>query len=64
MNFLLRILVAVVFVLALLAVLPPFLHIIGLTLNGDVFTIFRVVVAIGAIVYVIWGPPVPRPWTT
>jgi hypothetical protein len=62
MNFLLRILIAVVFVVALLAVMPPFLHVIGFTMNGDIFTIFKVVVAIGAICYVVWGPPVPRPW--
>ena len=30
-------------------------------MNADVDTIFRVVVAVGAIVYVLFGPPVPRP---
>jgi hypothetical protein len=54
----------VVFVLALFAVLPAFLHVIGFAMNGDVESIFRVVVAIGAICYVIWGPPVPRPWSS
>lgn len=62
MNFLLRILIAVVFVLALYAVTPAFLHAIGFAMNSDVNTIFRVVVAIGAIVYVFWGPAVPQPW--
>ena len=62
MNFLLRILIAAVMVLALLAVLPAFLHIIGFSMSGDLETIFKVVVAIGAICYVVWGPPVPRPW--
>jgi hypothetical protein len=62
MNFLLRILIAAVVVLALYAVTPPFLHIIGFEMSGDVNTIFRVVVAIGAIGYVVFGPPVPRFW--
>ena len=62
MNFLLRILIAAVVVIALYAVLPAFLHIIGFDLSGDLMTIFKVVVAVGALVYVIWGPAVPRPW--
>ncbi len=62
MNFLLRILIAAVVVLALYAVLPAFLHIIGFDMSGDVTTIFKVVVAICALGYVVWGPPVPRPW--
>ena len=64
MNFLLRILIAAVLVLALYTVTPPFLHIIGFDMSGDVNTIFRVVVAIGALWYVVFGPPVQRPWAT
>ncbi len=60
-SFFLRMLIAAVFVLALLAAVPPFLHIIGFDMSGDVFTLFRIVVAVAALVYVVWGPPVPFP---
>lgn len=62
MNFLLRILIAAVVVIALYAVLPAFLHILGFELSGDLTVIFKVVVAVCALGYVIWGPAVPRPW--
>lgn len=61
MRYLVRILIAAVFVLALFAVLPPFLHIIGFSMSPDVFAIFRVVVGVGALVYVVWGPSPPWP---
>ncbi len=62
MNWLLRILIAAVVVLALYSVLPAFLRIIGFDMSADIATIFKVVVAICAIGYVVWGPPVPKPW--
>ncbi len=63
MNFLIRMLIAAVVVLALYAVLPAFLHIIGFDMSADVQTIFKVVVAVCALGYVVWGPAVPRPWS-
>ncbi len=62
MNFLLRMLIAAVVVLALYAALPAFLHILHMDMSADVETIFRVAVAVCALGYVVWGPPVPRPW--
>ena len=60
-NLFLRILIAAVCVLALFAVIPAFLNIIGYQMSGDLNTIFRVVVAVLAVLYVIGGPPVRNP---
>ena len=62
-SFFLRMLIAAVFVLALLAALPAFLHILGFGMSGDIYTLFRIVVAVAAVVYVIWGPAIPFPPT-
>jgi len=51
-----RLLVAAVCVVAFYLVLPPFLHILGFSLNGDLMVIVKVVVALVALWYVFWGP--------
>lgn len=58
-DFALRCLIAVVAVLIVFALIPPVLHIIGFSMVSDVNTIFRIVVAVVALYYIVWGPPVP-----
>ena len=54
-----RVLIAVIAVVLLLAILPPFFRIVGFDLSGDVWTITRVVIAGLAIFYVLSGRPFP-----
>jgi hypothetical protein len=54
-----RIVIAVVTVLIVLAVLPPFLRIVGFPADADVMLIVRLCVAGLAVLYVLKGPPVP-----
>jgi uncharacterized membrane protein YvlD (DUF360 family) len=50
-------LIAVVCVVILFALLGPVLNILGFPLSGDLLTIFRIVVAVIALWYIVWGPP-------
>jgi hypothetical protein len=52
-----RVLIAVVCVVLVLALLPPFMRIIGFSVSGDVFLIFRICIAGIALLYVLKGPP-------
>lgn len=56
-NLFIRMLIAVVCVVILFALLGPVLNILGFPLSGDLLTIFRIVVAVIAIWYIVWGPP-------
>ena len=56
-----RILIAVVVVLVVLAVLPPFFRVVGLDVSGDAMLIFRICIAGLAVLYVLRGPPVSIP---
>ncbi len=51
-----RMLIAAVMVVLLFLALPAFLHILGVTMNGDLITIMRVCVAAVALWYVFFGP--------
>lgn len=55
-NIFVRTLIAVVCVVVLFALLGPVLNILGFPLSGDLFAIFRIVVAVIAIYYIVWGP--------
>lgn len=57
-NLAIRCLIAVVAVVILFALLPPVLHVLGFSLNADIETIFRIVVGVVALYYIVWGPPV------
>jgi hypothetical protein len=61
-QFFLRTLLAVIVYLAFFALLGPVLHLMGFGLSPDLFTILHVVLGIVALGYIIWGPPVPKPW--
>ena len=61
-SFFLRLLLAAIVVLALFAILPAFLHIVGFAVSGDLWTIIRGVVAVVAVLYVIMGPAVSNPF--
>lgn len=56
-NLFIRMLIAVVCVVILFALLGPVLNILGFPLSGDLLTIFRIVVAVIALWYIVWGPP-------
>lgn len=55
-NIFIRMLIAVVCVVILFALLGPVLNILGFPLTGDLLTIFRIVVAVIALWYIVWGP--------
>lgn len=50
-------LIAVVCVVILFALIGPVLEILGFPLTGNLNTIFRIVVAVIALWYIVWGPP-------
>lgn len=56
-NIFIRMLIAVVCVVVLFALLGPVLSILGFPLSGDLLQVFRIVVAVVAIYYIVWGPP-------
>ena len=58
-NIFIRTLIAVVCVVILFALLGPVLNILGFPLSGDLLAIFRIVVAVIALYYILWGQP-PR----
>lgn len=55
-NIFIRMLIAVVCVVILFALIGPVLNIIGFPLSGDLLQIFRIVVAVIALWYIVWGP--------
>ncbi len=56
-----RILIAVVAVIATFALVPPLSRILGFPVDGDVFTVIRVVVAALAVLYILRGGPPKLP---
>lgn len=54
-----RIIIAVICVLVIYAVIPPFFRIVGFSLSGDVMLILRICIAGLAVLYVLKGPPFP-----
>jgi hypothetical protein len=55
-NIFIRALIAVLCVVVLFALLGPVLNILGFPLSGDLLAIFRIVVAVIALYYIVWGP--------
>lgn len=53
-----RVIIAVICVLILYAILPPFFRIVGFTGSEDLMTILRVCIAGLAVLYVLKGPPI------
>jgi len=53
-----RVIIAVVVVVCVIAVLPPFFRIVGFELSSDVWLVFRICIAGLAVLYVLKGPPV------
>ena len=54
-----RIILAVICVVLLLAVLPPFFAVVGFQPDANVMTILRICIAGLAVLYVVKGPPFP-----
>ena len=55
-SFFLRILIAVIAVILIYAIIPPFLRIIGFPASADLMLIIKIVVAAIAVFYVVRGP--------
>ena len=53
-----RIIIAVICVVLILAVLPPFFNIVGFRVSGDVMLVLRICIAGLAVLYVLKGNPV------
>lgn len=55
-----RVIIAVICVVVILALLPPFFRIIGFDVSGDVMLVLRICIAGIAVLYVLaankWGP--------
>ena len=56
-NIFIRMLIAVVCVVVLFALLGPVLSVLGFPMTPALMTIFRIVVAVIALWYIVWGPP-------
>lgn len=54
-----RVLLAVIAVVLVFALLPPFFRVVGFDVSGDVQAIIRICIAGLAVLYVIKGPPFP-----
>lgn len=59
MQFLYRLVIAVVVALMLFALMTPVLNIFQIRQSGDLVTIFKIVIGFGALIYVIKGPNIP-----
>lgn len=54
-----RVLIAVISVVLIWMILPPFFRVVGFDLTGDVLTILNVAIAGIALFYMLRGPPFP-----
>jgi hypothetical protein len=59
MQYAVRAIIAVLVAVMLFLLLPPVLRLLQIGANGDLMTIFRVVIGFGALIYIIKGKPVP-----
>ena len=62
MNIIWRVIIAVVSVVFVIAIAPPFARVVGFSLDGDVWLILRLCVAALAVFYVLTGfkwPAIP-----
>lgn len=62
-NLLWRVLIAIVCVLLALALIPPFLRVVGFDVSADVMQIVRICIGGIAVLYVLAGSGPPWPWT-
>jgi len=58
---LLRVIVAVICVVAIFTLLPPLFRTLGIEASGDMVTIIKVCVGFLALLYVVKGPPISFP---
>lgn len=58
-SFFLRILIAVIGVIILLAIIPAFLRIVGFPVTADLMLIIKLVIAVIAVYYVFRGGALP-----
>lgn len=62
LQWLLRAIIGVVCFLVFFYALPLVLGLLGLTMPGALFELFRLAGAIVVVWYIFWGPSVPVPW--
>ena len=56
-----RIIIVCIVAICLMLVLPLLLTVLGLSITGPILQLIRVCLALIALWYVIWGPPVRPP---
>jgi hypothetical protein len=61
-NWFWRILIALVVAIFIYWIVPPVAHILGFPISGDIETVLHALVACGAVLYILFGRPVPNPW--
>ena len=55
-----RVIIAVICVVLIFAILPPFFRVVGFSVDGDIITIIRIAVVGIAVLYVLTkGNPIP-----
>lgn len=54
-----RVIIAVICVVLLLALLPPFFAVVGFNVDSNIMTILRICIAGIAVLYVLKGNPIP-----
>jgi hypothetical protein len=62
MNFFIRALIAVIIVIGIRYALPAVLRLIGFPASADFETVITGVTFVVALLYIIWGRPVPNPF--
>jgi hypothetical protein len=60
-NMVIRCLIAVVCVAIAWALIPLVLSAIGFSMAANIESILKIVIAVVALYYIVWGPPVPFP---
>jgi len=63
-NLAIRALIAVVCVYLIWLIVPIVLRAIGFELTSDILALFKIVIAISALYYIIWGPAPSLPPVT
>ena len=61
--FLWRVIYAVVGVIVFLLIMPLFCSVVGFPLQGEVWQLLRICVACIAVIYVLFGPAPPKPFS-
>lgn len=58
-SLLMRVIIAIICVVLILAILSPFFRIVGFSIDGDVYAVIRICIAGIAVLYVLRGMVIP-----